>query len=364
MSRLATIDLGAITRNVATLRDAVGGMPAMAIVKANGYGHGAVPAARAALEGGAQWLGVATIDEGLELRASGVGAPVLAWLHETDADFAAAAEAGLDLGVSSLAELEAVAAAAAGASVQLKVDTGLGRNGATDADWPALIDAAAALERSGRLRVRGIWSHLANAGKAEDLTQVARFAEALAAASAAGLEPELVHLAATAGALAVPEARFGMVRLGVGIYGLSPLDNASSADLGLVPAMTLSATVASVKRVPAGHGVSYGLDHRTAAESSLALVPLGYADGIPRSASGRGPVSINGVTHRVAGRVAMDQVVLDVGDAPVREGDRAVLFGDPATGVPSADDWADAAGTINYEIVTRIGARVRREYVG
>ncbi|MDO7882905.1 alanine racemase [Salinibacterium soli] len=363
MSRVATVSLGAIARNVETLRAAAGGAPAMAIVKANGYGHGAVPAARAALEGGAGWLGVATIDEGLELRASGVDAPVLAWLHETDADFASAVEADLDLGVSSLAELEAVAAVGAGASVQLKADTGLGRNGATDAEWPELVTAAAALQSAGRVRVRGVWSHLANAGRAEDLEQVARFTQALEAATDAGLDPELVHLSATAGALAVPEARFGMVRLGVGIYGLSPLDSTSSADLGLVPAMTLSATVASVKRVPAGHGVSYGYDHRTTGETSLVLVPLGYADGIPRSASGRGPVSINGVTHRVAGRVAMDQVVLDVGDATVAEGDRAVLFGDPATGVPSADDWALAAGTINYEIVTRIGSRVRREYV-
>lgn len=362
MSRVARIDLGAIARNVATLRDAAGGQPAMAIVKAGGYGHGAVQAARAAVEGGASWLGVATIDEGLELRASGIEAPVLAWLHGQGADFAAAHAAGIDLGVSSLAELEAVTSAARGASIQLKADTGLGRNGATDADWPALVDAAAALERAGRVRVRGVWSHLANAGRTEDLEQVARFAAAIAAASAAGLEPELVHLAATAGALAVPEARLGMVRLGIGIYGLSPLDGVSSAELGLTPAMTLSASVASVKRVPAGHGVSYGYDQRTNRETSLALVPLGYADGVPRSASGRGPVSINGVTYRIAGRVAMDQFVVDVGDAPVSMGDRAVLFGDPATGVPSADDWADAAGSINYEIVTRIGPRVRREY--
>jgi alanine racemase len=280
-----------------------------------------------------------------------------------DAPFPAAIDAGLDLGASSVDELERIVAAGSGAAVQLKVDTGLGRNGATTQEWTALVAAAAAHEKAGRIRVRGVWSHLANAGRDADLAQVARFTEALAEASAAGLDPELVHLAATAGALDVPEARFGMVRLGVGIYGLSPLDGVGSAELGLTPAMTLSATVASVKRVPADHGVSYGHDHRTAGETTLALLPLGYADGIPRSASSRGLVSINGVTHRIAGRVAMDQIVLDVGDTPVAVGDRAILFGDPATGLPSADDWADAAGTINYEIVTRIGARVRREYV-
>ena len=362
MSRRALIDLAAIAHNVETLRALSGGAPAMAIVKADGYGHGAVPAARAVLDGGAAWLGVATLEEALELRAAGLTAPALAWLHETDAPFADAVAAGIDLGVSSTSELERVAAAASGAVVQLKADTGLGRNGATTEEWPLLVERAAALERSGRLRVRGIWSHLANAGRDEDAAQVARFREALEAASAAGIDAELVHLAATAGALRVPDARFGLVRLGIGCYGLSPVDDASSAELGLTPAMTLTATVASVKRVPAGHGVSYGFDYRTPAPTTLALVPLGYADGVPRAASGRGAVAIGGRIHPVAGRIAMDQLVVDVGETAVHVGETAVLFGDPATGVPSADDWARAAGSINYEIVTRIGPRVRREY--
>jgi alanine racemase len=242
----------------------------------------------------------------------------------------------------------------------IKADTGLGRNGAVPLDWTSLVESAAAHQRAGRLTVRGVWSHLANAGVEEDAAQIAAFREAVAQARAAGLEPELVHLAATQGALAHPDARFDLVRLGIGAYGLRP-DVEPVA--GLVPAMELAAPVVSVKRVPAGHGVSYGYDHRTVAETTLALVPLGYADGVPRSASGRGPVSIHGVRHTVAGRVAMDQIVLDVGDSPTAVGDRAVLFGNPATGVPSADDWAAAAGTINYEIVTRIGSRVPRRYV-
>lgn len=354
----ALVSLGAITENVRVLRAAAGGTPALAVVKADGYGHGAVPAARAALEGGATWLGTAHLTEALALRAAGLAAPALAWLHEPDTDFAPAIAADIDLGVSSVDQLEK-AAAVGGARVHLKVDSGLGRNGATGADWSALVRAAAVAQGAGRLTVRGIWSHLANAGDEADAAQIAVFTAALDEARAAGLDPEVVHLAATAGALRHPEARFSLVRLGIGIYGLRPdVDEVA----GLVPAMELAAPVVSVKRVPAGHGVSYGFDYRTTAQTTLALVPLGYADGVPRSASGRGSVSINGIVHPLAGRIAMDQIVVDVGDAPVAVGDRAVLFGDPATGVPTADDWARAAGTINYEIVTRIGPRVTRRY--
>lgn len=355
----AVVSLGAIAGNVRALRAAVGDVPALAVVKADGYGHGAVPAAQAALEGGAAWLGTAHIAEALALRAAGLTAPTLAWLHEPDADFAAAIAADVDLGISSTAQLEK-AAALGGARVHLKVDSGLGRNGATGADWSALVEAAAVAQRAGRVAVRGVWSHLANAGDEADAQQIAVFEAAVAEARQAGLDPEVVHLAATQGALRHPEARFSLVRFGIGLYGLRPDVDAVP---GLVPAMTLTAPVVSVKRVPAAHGVSYGFDYRTSAETTLALVPLGYADGVPRAASGRARVSIAGTTYPIAGRIAMDQVVVDVGDDPVAVGDAAVLFGDPATGVPSADDWAAAAGTINYEIVTRIGPRVSRRYV-
>lgn len=357
--REAVIDLGAIASNIGVLKAASGNLPAMVIVKANAYGHGAVPVARAAVEAGAEWLGTADLAEALELRAAGVSAPILAWLSGRDEDYDAAIEGGVDVGVSYPEQLERVAAASGRAYVQLKVDSGLGRNGADAQQWRELISAAAAHEKAGRLAVRGIWSHLANAGPDEDAAQVARFTEALDSARAAGLEPQLVHLAATAGALRVPAARFGLVRLGIGVYGLSPDDIPVP---GLRPAMTLAAEVVSVKRVPAGHGVSYGFDYRTTAPTTLALVPLGYADGVPRVGRG-GPVRINDVTYPVAGRIAMDQVVVDVGDAEVAVGDRAVLFGDPATGAPPVEAWADAAGTINYEIVTRIGPRVTRRYV-
>lgn len=362
--REARIDLAAVAHNVREFERSLGGTRIMAVVKADGYGHGAVPVARVALESGAEWLGVADLSEAHELRAAGLRAPVLAWLHDPHQDFDDAIAERIDIGVSYLGQLERVAAASGVADVQLKVDTGLSRNGADRSEWAGLFAAAAEHERRGRLRVRGLWSHLANSGEEEDLAQVAAFEEAIALAEDAGLTPELTHLAATAGALRVPSARFGLARIGLGMYGLSPFAEQDSAALGLRPAMELSAGIAAVKHVAAGAGVSYGYAHRTAGESTLALVPLGYGDGIPRSASGIGPVSINGRRYRVAGRIAMDQFVVDLGgDADaVAVGDRAVLFGDPSDGIPSVDDWAAAAGTINYEIVGRLGARIERTY--
>ena len=360
MMREALIDLGAISRNVETIRSAVGSVTSMVVVKANGYGHGAVQAARAALDGGADWLGVVDIDEALELRAAGIEAPVLAWLHDPAQDFSAAVAARVDLGVSYLQQLDRVAAASGVAQVHLKVDTGLGRNGAAPAEWDTFFAAAAAHERAGRISVRGLFSHLAGV---DDERQVASFEAARASAAAAGLRIEIAHIAATGAALANPDSRFDMVRLGIAIYGLSPFGGLRPDTPVLTPAMQLSGAIVSVKRVTAGTGVSYGHDYVAAKDTTLALVPLGYADGIPRHGSGSGPISINGVRYTIAGRIAMDQVVVDVGDDAVTLGDRAIFFGDPATGVPSADDWAAASGTINYEIVTRIGDRVTRRYL-
>jgi alanine racemase len=358
--REAVVDLDAIRSNVRTLI-AAAGVPGMAIVKADGYGHGAVAVGRAAVEAGAAGLGVADVEEALTLRAAGIDAPILAWIHDRDADFAAAADAGVELGISTLEQLER--AAAVGATVQVKTDTGLSRNGVAEHELDVVFEAAARLERSGRIHVRGLFSHLANAGEEEDRAQIVAFERHIDVARAAGLDPEVLHLASTAGALRVPAARFDQVRLGIGLYGLSPYDDVRSAELGLRPAMELSAEVVAVRRVAAGRGVSYGYSYRTAGDTTLALVGIGYADGVPRQASNSGPVTVNGRRCTVSGRIAMDQFVVDVGNATVRVGDRAVLFGDPSTGVPSADDWAAAASTINYEIVTRIGPRVRRRYL-
>ena len=361
--REARIDLAALRSNIGVLRDIVAPAKTMVVVKADAYGHGALESARAAVDGGTEWLGVVDIREALALRAAGIRVPILAWLHGADADFEAAVDAGIDLGVSTPEQLERAAATTGFAHVQIKVDTGLSRNGIEGRLAGALFERAAELENSGRLKVRGIWSHLANAGADEDRLQVRRFEEALALADGAGLTPELRHLAATAGALSLPEARFDLVRLGIGVYGLSPLDDRTSEQLGLRPVMELSAEIVSVKRVPGGSGVSYSYTYRTGGETTVALVPLGYADGIPRSASSAAPVSINGREYRISGRVAMDQFVVDMGDDEVHVGDRAILFGDSRSGVPSADAWAAAADTINYEIVTRLGPRVTRVFV-
>ena len=365
--REAVIDLGAIRANVAHLRAVVGTPHLMAVVKANAYGHGALPVARAALAAGADWLGVADVSEALQLRTGGIDSPILAWLHDPDVDFAPAIGQDIDLGVSSERQLRQAADAAASlgraASVQIKLETGLNRNGVAEADWAEVFALAAGYERAGLLRVRGLFSHLSNASPADDAEAIVRFERGVRLAADAGLSPSLIHLASTAAALRLPAARFNMVRIGIGLYGLSPFEDQSSHELGLIPAMTLRGRVAAVRRVAAGAGVSYDYLWRAPEDGNLALVPLGYADGVPRQASGAASVRIGASTHPIVGRIAMDQFVVDVGQGDVAVGDTVVLFGDPATGAPSATDWADAAGTINYEIVTRIGHRVPRSYL-
>lgn len=360
--REAVVDPTAIAANVAHVARLTG-TEVIGVVKADGYGHGAETAARAAQEGGASRIGVADLDEALALRAAGIEAPLLAWLHGPGTEFGAAVAQGIELGVSTGDQLRAAASAAVQgrpALVHLKLDTGLSRNGAAPEEWEQLFSEVARLERSGLIRAVGVFSHLANTTPAASREALAVFLDAVDLAASCGVEPDIRHLAATHATFELPEARLDAVRLGVGMYGLSPFAGVSAAELGLRPAMALRAGVAKVRRVPAGAGVSYDHTYRTSRETTLALVPLGYADGIPRHASGSGPVLLGGERFTVAGRVAMDQFVIDVGDTPVAEGDVVTLFGDPATGAPSADDWAEAADTINYEIVSRIGPRVPR----
>ncbi|MFG6404009.1 alanine racemase [Microbacterium sp. P04] len=363
--REARIDVGAISDNVRHLRRLTDS-EIIAVVKADGYGHGAVRSAFAALQGGATRIGVADVAEALALRRAGVLAPILAWLHPPGASFAEAVAAEIELGISSIDQLLAAGAAASAdrpVAVHLKIETGLSRNGIAPQELRVVFAEAARLERLGRVRVVGLFSHLSNTSREDDLAALAVFQEGVIAAAAAGLNPPLRHIAATHAAISLPETRMGCVRIGIGLYGVSPFADRSAADLGLRPAMTLRAAVAAVRRVPAGTGVSYGYTYRTAADTTLALVPLGYADGVPRQASSRGPVQIGGRRFTVAGRIAMDQFVVDVGDIPVAVGDEAVLFGDPTLGVPAASEWADAADTIDYDIVTGIGPRVPRRQV-
>ena len=357
--RVARIDTGAIRANTRRLKAVAGTPDLIAVVKADGYGHGMVTAAAAALEGGATWIGVADPAEALALRAAGVSAPVLAWLLDVAADFGPVAAAGVDLGVSTVDQLARIAATAPGAAVQLKVETGLSRNGLAPEDWDRAFRLAADLESEGRIRVRGIFSHLANTSSEEDEAAEARFADAVRRADEAGLRPELRHLSSTAAALRRDQAAYTAVRTGIGLYGVSPYEDGDAARLGLRPAMTLESRVAAVRRVPAGTGVSYDSTWRAERPTSLALVPLGYADGVPRAASNRAEVLVRGLRRPIRGRIAMDQFVIET-DGHVEVGDPVVLLGDPATGAPSAADWARWADTIGYEIVTRIGPRVQR----
>jgi alanine racemase len=365
----ASVDLGAITRNIEALRAHVAPTALMAVVKANGYGHGAVPAARAAVRGGADWLGVVHVAEALEVRRAGVDVPLLCLMAISSADHAAAVAADVDLAAGSADMVRRLAAAAAAAGrparVHLKADTGLSRGGATAADWPAVLAAAGQARDEGRIVIAGIWSHFASAdipGDPATGAQLAAFKEALAAAESAGITPRLRHIANTAAALDVPEARYDLVRVGGGSYGLATLPGGAPG--WLRPAMTLRARLAMVKRVPAGTGVSYGHKYRTARESTLGLVPLGYADGIPRAAANQPLVFARGRRWPIAGTVCMDQLVVDFGDEPVAEGDEVVLFGPGDDGEPTAQEWADTLGTISYEMVTSIGPRVPRVHHG
>ncbi len=366
------IDLDAIRHNVEVLAAAAPGAALMAVVKADGYGHGAVAVARTALAAGASWLGVCTLEEALVLRAAGIRAPVLSWLHLPDEDFTPAIAAEVDLGVSSRAHLVGVLAGArrAGrpARLHLKIDTGLSRNGAPPAEWDRLLDDAATAVGEGSAEVVAVWSHLSHAehpGHPTHDQQAARLTAAWQAARARGLAP-IRHLANSAATLTRPDLHFDLVRPGIAIYGLDPLARPVAAG-PLRPAMTLRARVVLVKRVPAGAGVSYGHRWTTPRETTLALVPLGYADGVPRrmGRAGRMRVLLAGAVRPVVGQVCMDQIVVDCGDDTVREGDHAVLFGPGDRGEPTAQDWADELGTIHYEIVTGVhGDRITRCAVG
>ncbi|MDO0926197.1 alanine racemase [Streptomyces sp. TG1A-8] len=367
----AEIDLAALRANVRALRARTGGAALMAVVKSDAYGHGAVPCARAALQAGATWLGTATPEEALALRAAGLPGRILCWLWVPGGPWRQAVEADIDVGVSAMWALREVTEAARRsglpARVQLKADTGLGRNGCQPADWPELVASALRAEAEGLIRVTGVWSHFACAdepGHPATGAQLDRFREMLAYAEEQGVRPEVRHIANSPAALTLPEAHFDLVRTGIALYGVSPSpDLGTPADFGLRPVMTLSASLALVKHAPGGHGVSYGHHYVTPGGTTLGLVPVGYADGIPRHASGTGPVLAGGKWRTVAGRVAMDQFVVDLGGDEPGAGSEAVLFGPGDRGEPTAEDWARACGTIAYEIVTRIGTRVPRVHV-
>ncbi|WP_405133425.1 alanine racemase [Nocardia sp. NBC_01388] len=363
------VDLNAIAHNVRILAAHAGDAAVMVVVKADGYNHGAVEVGRAAIAAGARELGVTTLEEAVALRAAGITAPILCWLNTSDADFASGITADIEIAVSSVAHLEAVAAAARGlgrtATVSLKVDTGLNRNGVSATEYPQVLALLRQLVDERVVRFRALFSHLAHADSPHHPTidlQRDRFLECIATAKEQGLQPELVHLANSAATLTRPDLAFDMVRPGIAVYGLSPIPEIS--DFGLRPAMTFRARVALVKRVAAGEGVSYGHEWIAEHDTTVALIPAGYADGVPRTLGGRFDVWLGGERRPNIGRVCMDQLVVNLGEntSGVREGDTAILFG--GEGLPHAQEWADTLGTIHYEIVCAPRGRVIRTHIG
>jgi alanine racemase len=365
----ALVDLGAIAHNIGVLREHAGPAQVMAVVKADGYGHGASAVARAAVAAGAAELGVATIDEALALRRDGITAPVLAWLHAPGTDFAPALTADVQIGVSSVRQigdlLDAVARTGRTAEVTIKVETGLNRSGVSLAEYPGVLDTVARAVAADAIRVRGIMSHLASGDEPHnpinDL-QAQRFTAMLAEARRRGIDFEVAHLSNSPSAMSRPDLGFDMVRPGIAVYGLSPIPD--RGEMGLLPAMTLKCPVAMVKTLSPGDGVSYGHAWIAERDTTVALLPIGYADGVYRALSGRIDVLINGRLRPGVGRICMDQFVVDLGPGAVdvAEGDEAILFGPGGSGEPTAQDWADLLGTIHYEVVTSPRGRVLRRY--
>jgi alanine racemase len=367
----AEVDLGAIARNVATLRRHASPAQLCAVVKADGYGHGAVEAARAALAGGADVLAVALVAEGAELRDAGIASVVLVLSQASTDELDELVARDLDATVYTDEGVRDLGAAAARAGrdasrpvrVHLKVDTGMHRVGVQPADAVSLakaIDADAALE------LRSVFTHCAVADEPEDpftATQIDRFRATLADIAAAGLEVPCVHAANTAAAIDHPDARLDLVRVGIGCYGIDPAP-ALAGRVPLEPALSLHARVSHVKRVAAGEGISYGLRYRPAVETTIATVPLGYADGLPRRLGALGgEVLVGGRRRPIAGSVTMDQILVDCGDDPVAVGDEVVLIGSQGTDRITAADWAERLDTIAYEVVCGISPRVPRRYL-
>lgn len=334
----------------------------MAVVKADGFGHGASLVARTALANGASSLGVTSIDEALQLRDAGVAAPVLSWLNTPDADFSSAIARDVDLAVPGVQHLAAVANAAARArrvaAIHLHADTGLARDGAAPAEWLRLCVLAREAQTRGHVRVVGLMGHLSSADDPSDPANVMgrrAFARFCRIARASGLHPTTRHLAATAATLTDARSHHDLCRVGAGLVGIDP-----TGTTPLHAAVTLTAPVVTVRQVPAGTPVGYGHTYVTDRPADLALVPVGYADGMPRAASGRAEVLVRGRRCAVLGRISMDQMVVDVTGLHIGAGDPVMVLGPGDRGEPTLDDWATWSGTLPHEIVTGLGARLSR----
>jgi len=356
----AVIDLDALASNLAHLTRSVAPAQLMVVVKADAYGHGSVPVAREAVARGIRSIGALDLDTALALRAAGVGddVTVLAWLYPPGQDFEPAIRARIDLGVSSVAELDEITDAARRLSRQpgflpprlhLKLDTGLHRNGATAADWPALVSAAVAAERAGLVRTHAAWTHIAEASEEEDTRALERFLEGVAVARRLGATVAVRHLAASSAGLRREDVRLDLVRMGGHCWGIPSFDGVTPAQIGLTPVMTLRAQVLAVRELGEGRCAAY--------------VSAGYGDGVPRNAAGRVAATVHGVRHPIA-RVERDHLVIETAGAELEPGDAAVLFGPGSEGEQTVREWGDLTGTLGDEITTRIAARVPRRYVG
>jgi len=356
----ARIDTGHLASNIAHLKS-VSKTPLMAVVKADAYGHGLLGVGLSAEKAGADWLGVALLEEAITLRTHGVRIPILAWLVSPGSDFKSAIEHDIDVAVASIAAFEEIAKLPNKPRIHIELDTGMTRGGFLD-EWQEFL-----LQDFSTVNVVGIFSHFARADEPDEKQneeQLQRFNEMVADLAKIGINPPIKHLSNSAGTLKNPSAHFNLVRTGISMYGLSPDVSilGSSKQLSLKPVMQLRAKLHLVKSVPAGAAVGYGATAHTTSQTKLGVVAMGYADGIPRIAKNVG-VFVDGKRAPIIGRISMDQFVVDLGaESTAVSGDWVIIFGDGSHGEYTADDWGTASLSINYEIVTRIGPRVPRIY--
>ncbi|MFY9325853.1 MAG: alanine racemase [Candidatus Nanopelagicales bacterium] len=364
MDRWIEVDLAAIAHNVKIIKAQAPKSQLMAVVKADAYGHGLIEVSKAARQAGAEWLGTALFEEALTLRESGDSKKILTWLGDQSADFAQAIEKDIDIGISTFSHLEKAAVAATKlnkkANLHLKIDTGLNRNGVSLADLPKLLEA---ISQTTSVNLAGIMSHFAfpdDPSSEVNHQQIIKFTEIIKSFD----QPIFSHMANSMATLDLPQSHFDLVRPGISVYGLHPSGNLEKAKaLTLKPALSLKAKIVNLKAVAAEQGVSYNHTYRTKEQTNLAVIPLGYSDGIDRRAANAAAVAIGGKSYKISGRICMEQFVVDVGADFQDQAATVTLFGDSSTGVPSVEDWAQAVGTINYEIISRLATRIKRVYL-
>lgn len=371
MSRArAEINLAAIAENLKFIKSKTSAQ-VLAVVKADAYGHGLINVAKAAEKSGADWLGTALLEEGIALRNGGITKPIISWLTPIGEDFRTAINLDIDLSVSSIELLNEVILVGKSINkvprVHIEIDTGMNRGGFGD-DWGLLLPEIVKAVKANEIKAIGIWSHFARADEPNEVmnkTQLDEFTQKVKQLNDAGVSPEFIHIANSAASLSNEAAHKNIIRWGIGLYGLSPdvINMGDSKSLGLKPAMKLFAKLQLVKAVKAGQSVGYGGTAITKSDTKLGVVTLGYADGVPRNANNSAGIYVAGKRAPIIGRVSMDQFVVDLGaDSLAKTGDEVIVFGDGSQGEYTIDEWAKACGTINYEIVTRIGVRVPRIY--